>query len=411
MANSVSKDQKSRRDWGIIQKKRKDGDTEWYARIVRRDSTGRKRQYLAKADNKSHARRLRDELDAKYSRTGAKGIEGDKLTFSGLAQHYRERRIKPPIYHAANGIERKVSGLRSHRSVSRYLDVLVGHFGHSRIRDISHSDIEDFRIHRLKTRSRRGERSIADVNRTLALLRAVLRYAVQCGWLVRSPFELGAPLISLSDEVRRDRVLTFEEEERFLAACNAERVVSYVRNGKSISATICGGREMIRALFITAVDTGMRKGEILGLRWSDVDLGRRVLRVTAVNSKTLRAREIGITDRLCLELEAVRESSETSSDDPVFKVSDFKRAFTNTCADAGIGGLRFHDLRHTAITRMVNAGLPPAEIMKISGHTQWTTFARYVNPTTDTIRKAANVLSQYVSERQNVIVSDTELLN
>ena len=56
---------------------------------------------------------------------------------------------------------------------------------------------------------------------------------------------------------------------------------------------------------------------------------------------------------------------------------------------------RFHDCRHTAITRMIQAGLSPMEIMKISGHTQMNTFARYVNPNTQAVQRIADVLSAY----------------
>ncbi len=77
--------EKSSRDWGIIQKKEKDGSLCWYARITRYDGNGKKKQYTAKADNKSHARRLRDELEEKYNKRGKKAIEGDKMTFRTLA--------------------------------------------------------------------------------------------------------------------------------------------------------------------------------------------------------------------------------------------------------------------------------------------------------------------------------------
>ncbi len=388
---------KRSRDWGLIRKKDRNGVHHWYARIVRIDGQGKKRQFVARADNKSHARRLRDEMEMKFARSGSREIDGDRLTFRELAEHYRSRRVVPPEYHSTRDGVRKVAGLRSYKSVGHYIDTLVAHFGSRRIRDISHADLEDFKRHRLKTPSPRGERSIADVNRTLAQMRSVMRFAVQNGWLHRSPFELGAPLISLGDEVKRERVLTFAEEERFLAACEASRVVEYERNGKTIKANVSGGRELMRSLFLTAVDTGMRKGELLKLTWADVDLEAGVITVTALSSKTARPRTIGITDRVRFELVGLARDPRTRSSESVFPVSDFKRSFAAICREAEIGDLRFHDLRHTAITRMVNAGLPAAEVMKISGHTQWSTFARYVNPTTDTVRKVANVLSDYVA--------------
>src|SRR5688572_15903744 len=105
--------EKASRDWGIIQKKLKDGTYAWYARIIRHDSNGRKRQFTAKADNKSHARRLRDELQAKFNDRGERAIEGDKIRFIELADLYETRKLFAAQYHGEGRAKRKVAGLRS----------------------------------------------------------------------------------------------------------------------------------------------------------------------------------------------------------------------------------------------------------------------------------------------------------
>lgn len=404
MVNTTN--EKSSRDWGIIQKKEKDGNTYFYARIIRIDGNGKKKQYVAKADNKSHARRLRDELQDKYSKRGEKAIEGDKVTFRKLAEAYKKHKLKPAEYHGNNGAERKVAGLRSVKPVLHYLGVLKEHFGAYLLRNISHTDIEEFKALRLKTKSKRGERSIADVNRTLALMRTMMRFAVQNGWIHQSPFELGAPLISTSDEVKRERTMSFDEESRFLTVCEGEREITYKRGGKEIKAKLKGGRELLRALVVVALDTAMRKGELFKLRWKDVDFDQRLITVTAFNSKTSKSRVVGMTQRVMDELVRLWDISLKDPDSSVFGLTDIKKSFSATSADAGITGLQFHDLRHTAITRMVNAGLPPMEIMKVSGHTQWTTFARYVNPSSQTVRNIADAMTNYVSRSQTDIVSE-----
>lgn len=408
MSNNTN--EKSSRDWGIIQKKEKDGKLYWYARIIRYDGNGKKKQYLKKADNKSHARRLRDDLEEKYSKRGESAITGDKLIFRKLADTYKEKKLIPAEYHGKYDAQRKVAGVRSLAPVLHYWGVLREHFGAFLIKNITHTDIESFKAKRLRTKSKRGERSIADVNRTLALLRSMLRFAVQNGWLYQSPFDLGQPLISISDEVKRERTLSRIEENHFLDVCTGEREITYKRKGKEIKATLKGGRELLKALFITALDTAMRKGELLKLRWKDVDLPMRIITVTALNSKTAKPREIGMTERVYEELLRLWEISQKDASLLVFGITDIKKSFASACDDADIKNLRFHDLRHTAITRMVNVGLPPMEIMKVSGHTQWTTFARYVNPNTDTVRHIANVLTQYHNS-SIPIEHKTELVN
>jgi integrase len=82
----------------------------------------------------------------------------------------------------------------------------------------------------------------------------------------------------------------------------------------------------------------------------------------------------------------------------VLNITDLKKSFTLARKETGLEDFRFHDARHTAITRMVRTKHPHLEIMKISGHTQMTTFARYVNPDTQTIQTIANSLSNYNEE-------------
>jgi len=126
----------------------------------------------------------------------------------------------------------------------------------------------------------------------------------------------------------------------------------------------------------------------LKLKWKDIDFPSRIIRIDAMNSKTARERKIGMTKRVFQEFQGLWSKGDGDTKSLVFGIKDnFKNGFANALEDAGIEGFRFHDLRHTAITRLVNAGVPPMEIMKVSGHSQWTTCARYVNPTTDAIRQ------------------------
>lgn len=129
-------------------------------------------------------------------------------------------------------------------------------------------------------------------------MRAILRFAIQNGWLKQSPFDLGTPLISTFHDVKRERTLSFEEEQRFLLGCEAEREISYERGGKIIKSKLTGGRRLLKSLVITALDTAMRKGELLALRWIDVDFTKGIVTVTAFNSKTSKPREIGMTPRV-----------------------------------------------------------------------------------------------------------------
>ena len=137
----------------------------------------------------------------------------------------------------------------------------------------------------------------------------------------------------------------------------------------------------------------MRRGELLKLKWRNVDLKARSIEIEAFNTKTARAREVAMTSRLTKELEDLWNNSTQKSDELVFGIADnFKNGFTAACRAAEIKGLRFHDLRHTAITRMIEAGMQPAEVMRVSGHTTPAMLWRYLNANADTARRAADAL-------------------
>jgi integrase len=405
---------KAPRDKGIFQRKDAEGNITWWARIVRVDGNGTPHQYTRRADDKSHARRLKRELEDEHNSNGERGLDGARMVFRELASYYKTNRLVPAIYHGEGEAQRKVGGLRSYKAPQGFLETLIAHFGAKLIRNITHDDIEQFKRTRLNepTRSdiasherelkrntkaeRRSTRTIASVNRELELMRAVMRFAQRQGWLVRSPFEMGNPLISKADETRRERVLTHDEEQRLLEACGPRTLV-YTLRGKQITTQDDGERRThLRALIIAALDTAMRRGELFKLVWRDVDLEGRLIRIIALNSKTARPRTVAITPRLYAELERLRAQAPDDPKTLVFGVKDtVKKSFAAACKAAGIEGFRFHDCRHTAITRMVQAKIAPMEIMKISGHTQHVTFTRYVNPDTGSVYRAADALAAY----------------
>jgi integrase len=103
-----------------------------------------------------------------------------------------------------------------------------------------------------------------------------------------------------------------------------------------------------------------------------------------------------MTPRIYNELKGLRALVPPNSNTLVFGITDtFKKSFASACRSAGVTGFRFHDLRHTAIARMIQAEVTPMEVMKVSGHMQMTTFTRYVNPHTDSRRRTADALAAF----------------
>lgn len=352
----------------------KDNQGRWWARLSYRDVAGKRCEVKRRAESRAAASALLRKLVREFEDQGADALENSHRTFAELADFYEKRYLIPAQY--VDG--RKVAGLRSYQSGLRDLPNLRSAFEGRKVRSITYSDLEHYKAQRLATPTRYdSQRSIAAVNRELALLRRMLNIALREGWLMKNPFTSGDPLICLADERKRERILTRDEEARLLGACT-------------------GRRAHLFPIIVTALDTGMRRGEIFKLRWSDIDFDAGMILVRAFNTKTMRERRVGMTNRLQRILRdlAVRV---TDRDRLVFDVADnVKSSFTGVREKAGLKDVRFHDLRHTHATRLVSAHIPLPEVGRVLGHTQANTTYRYVNANEDTARRTAAALNEYL---------------
>ena len=392
-------------------KRSREGGYRWmkdklYARIQYVDESGKQRDKVRQVrsgkitDVWKEVRKMRDELN----HHGEETLHSDRMTLSELADKYKEAKVFPAVIRDGH----KVAGLKSHKPVLTYIKIAKEHFGKKPIRSIKPRDIEHFRNVRLNTpveievkvpvrqineqtkrmktvnvkEKRVTPRKLASVNRELATLRRMLNYAVNEGWLLHNPFDRTENLVSNASEKAREKVLTYEEESRLLAECT-------------------GDRAHLKSVLICALDTAMRPDEIFKLVWSDVDLRENVIRVRAENTKTETERIVGITPRLREELLSLWESGPKQEETSVFGVASVKNSFKTACRLANIRDFRFRDCRHTATTRMVSSGIPQAEIMKMTGHTQLKTFLRYVNLTATSARQNALSFGEFVQSKLN----------
>jgi len=328
------------------------------------DLKGRPREKKRIAYTETEAARRRREIDREIEQDFA-GVErpNPRRSFSDLVAYYKLHEMKPAEYIG----EMKIAGLRSFAKFQSRLKPLEKFFGRMSLVTITYGDVADYKRQRLLKPTVHGrQRSIAAVNRELSLLRHLFFLALRERWIAEHPFHRGKPLIQTADEVKRMRVLTWDEEERLLAVC-------------------VGPRRHLRLEILFALETALRQGEQMGLELRDVDARERVISLRAFSSKTAQIRVVPIFDRLARELApALRDRLvllKTRPNDPrLFLNRNPRRAFHTACRLAGIEGLRWHDLRHTAITRMLHFyKLSEAEVMKISGHTSYKTFLRYVN--------------------------------
>lgn len=385
-----------------------------YARLQYQDENGKWREKLKPIQDKRTAKSVVEAMRQELEAHGEEMLQADKMMFRELAAEYEKTRLVAATY--SNGV--KVSGKRSLLPSKSALKPVVAYFGSKPVRSIKASDIESYKNKRLNTpvefevkvkivsedengdektiwrkETRVKSRKVASVNRELELLRAILNFAMQNGWLIKNPFNLAKGVISKAAEVERDRVLSFDEEARLLAVCTDRRA-------------------HLKGLLICALDTAMRRGEIFKMRWRDVSFDKGEIFIPQTNSKTEDSRMVGITPRLRDELEKLWESSPKEKDLLVFGITNtIKTAFKSACDEADIKDFRFHDCRHTATTRMIASGSPHTEVMKITGHTQLKTFLRYLNITSETASNVASRLGDYLIQRQTQTSDVTEAVN
>ena len=345
------------------------------------NATARKNFTRSRETRKEALQALRD-LVQEYESKGITPFENRDMNFEQLADRYRDTKMIEAEFVG----ERKVAGMRAQSSAQSYWRVLRKYFGKKRIITIKYADLEAFKLYLVrKPTQHEKQRSITDTNRHLQFLRAMLNYAVANGWLETNPFKLaggaGSKLIERSAESRGERFPTFGEELALIQACTREGV---------------RGNAHLRSILIVAADTGLRKNELLTLTVSDLDFNERVIRLRAINAKTNRKRGIPMTTRVQSELQKI--SAKKEDHDFVFDgISDFKRSFGTLKRTAGIDGLNFHDFRHAFVSRSILAGVPPAIVLKASGHAseEW---KRYLNVTPDQLRRLLDPICKQTAE-------------
>ena len=267
---------------------------------------------------------------------------------------------------------------RTHYDDLRITRILCDFFKGKYLDEIVPGMIENFKRKRSEEPSRYGtQRKPATVNREFNVLSKILTLAVDNDFIGANPCYR---VDRLRVDDARTRYLMADEEKRLMKALEA-----YPRTKRIVTL---------------ALYTGMRQGEICNLKWQDVDFLKDLIHVK--QTKTAKDRAIPMNARVRETLETMRQEA-TSLDGHVFRRMkkiepskllgkenplDIRRSFREACKAAEIENFRFHDLRHSAGTRLAEAGVNVVVIAEILGHTNLTTTKRYTHATDSAKREA-----------------------
>ncbi|MDD2860280.1 MAG: site-specific integrase [Acidiphilium sp.] len=269
-------------------------------------------------------------------------------TLKELLERYRTE-ITPLKRGAAQGAAQEI------HKFTALLDHTISRL---KVSDITGPAIAKYRDDRLAV-----GRAPATVNRELNLLSHVFTIA-QKEWGIH--FGQGNPVALIRRPIgdhKRDRRLSPDEEVKLLEA--AHRVESDP------------GAIRIADLIVIAIDTAMRRGEIMKIEWKHVNLTARTIHIP--HTKTDQPRTIPLTLRARDTLAALPGERIGPIWGMVHEAS-ISRAFAKAARRAGLEDLRFHDLRHEAVSRLFeNTDLDAMEISRISGHKTFAMLSRYTH--------------------------------
>ena len=285
---------------------------------------------------------------------------------------------------------------RCFKSKKYCIDQLVTDFGSIPLRQFNSMLLEQYQTERLQEgyksttvkgieRPKKGNKP-ATVNRLLATLKHMFTKAVEWEMVEEATLKRIGKAKFLEENNRRLRYLSKEECQGLIKACDSH----------------------LRPIVITALNTGMRKGEILSLTWDRADLKQGFILLD--QTKNGERREIPINGTL---REALLELSQGTKERPrridipyVFydpangkAYKDVKRSFHSACKRAKIKDFRFHDMRHTFASHLVMAGVDLTTVKELLGHKQLTMTLRYAHLAPSHKVKAVDILDSALNEK------------
>jgi integrase len=258
---------------------------------------------------------------------------------------------------------------------------LLPEWKHTPLKELKRRDIREL-VQRIA-----GRPAPIMANRTLALVRKMLNYAIECEWLDANPAAL---IPKPGVERSRDRVLTSDELRAFRSAIEDEPTV-------------------IRAWLRLRLLTAQGGGEVIRMRWSDVDLVSKWWTIPAAVAKNKLAHRVPLNPPAVTILRELRAAAKSDAvwvcatsvlDTPA--IHDAKKAVARVRRRVGFD-FRGHDLRRTAASLMTSAGVPRLVVAKILNHVETDVTAVYDRHSYDVEKRAA--LDVWARQLQRILRS------
>jgi len=252
-------------------------------------------------------------------------------------------------------------------------------------------DVDNFRITMKNTVSKNTGKNFSGttVNKTISLARRIYYLAIDAGIVSSNPF------------ARRG---VFKEEPK--GKYMPDNEFWAIHNNLP---------EYLKPVFLVAYLTGMRRGEIIELKWNQVNLEKGYIDLTSSDTKTEEPRRIffntipGLKDVFIKAIKNRRSNQSyvfTKEDGSAVPKWYIERLLKKTCKKVNVGPYRLHDLRHTFNTNMLKAGVPKVIIMKLTGHKTLKMFSRYTHLDQEQGEDAMDKLNMFLGKKKETSYGD-----
>jgi len=292
--------------------------------------------------------------------------KSQRITFEEFVKTYLDlhSRVnkKPKVIRRDEGLIKNLSGKFSEKYLYQITPMMIEAYKSERLRVVvnpANTNMEE-----LKTIAP------ATVNRELACLKSIFNKAIQWKKATENPVR---QVQMLRENNERRRYLQEEEFKKLIDACPT----------------------CIKPIVILALNTGMRKGEILNLKWVDIDLQQRIAYL--LDTKNGERREVFLNE---VAVDTLRKLTHHATSEYVFckagglKYNDIRGYFETALKKCGILDFKFHDLRHSFASHLVMSGVDLKTVQELLGHKTMEMTLRYSHLSPDHKKRAVEVLSE-----------------